>query len=96
MRDKYTDIAAQLWCKPQHSMKEMDVEFAMSIAQALRESAAEAFEEAARFVRENVAGSSADGIVLSKRDPRDEQGRALADALIIRAAALRKPAAPNK
>lgn len=47
-RDKYTDKAAQLWCLPQHAKKEMDVEFAQSIVQALREVAAEAFEEVAR------------------------------------------------
>jgi len=31
-----TEIAAQLWCEPKHASKEMDVEFAESIATALR------------------------------------------------------------
>jgi hypothetical protein len=35
--DKWTAVAAQLWCKPEHSKKEMDVDFAQSIAQALRD-----------------------------------------------------------
>lgn len=32
-----TIIASQIWCKPQHSNKEMDVAFANDIAIALRE-----------------------------------------------------------
>ena len=36
MTDWATEIAAQLWGKPEFSEKQMDVEFAKSIASALR------------------------------------------------------------
>ena len=39
--------AAQLWCLPQHSHKEMDVDFAESIAQALADERRRVWEEAA-------------------------------------------------
>jgi len=35
----YRGIAARLWCEPQHAHKEMDVEFAESIAAALEQAA---------------------------------------------------------
>lgn len=40
--------AAQIWCEPAHAKKEMDVDFARSIAQALAEARERALEEAAR------------------------------------------------
>ena len=49
MQDKYSDKAAQLWCLPQHAHKEMDVDFAMSIAQVLREVAEEAVDITVRM-----------------------------------------------
>ena len=33
--EKAREIAAQLWCLPQHGKKEMDADFAESIAQAI-------------------------------------------------------------
>lgn len=33
--DKDIEKVAQLWCKPEHSQKEMDVDFAKSIAELL-------------------------------------------------------------
>ena len=78
-QDRYTDRAAQLWCLPQHAKKEMDADFATSIAQALRESAAEAFEEAA---------VQADGFWINA--PGQSRGKALGYALRARAAALRE------
>ena len=54
MRDKYTDTAAQLWCLPQHGKKEMDTDFAYSIAAALRQCAEEAREAAEKRVDELV------------------------------------------
>ncbi len=49
--DDVIAIAAQLWCEPKHSSKEMDVEFGQSIAAALtaygNARAAEAYEDAA-------------------------------------------------
>lgn len=40
--------AAKIWCEPKHAHKEMDVEFAESIAVALADARAAALEEAAR------------------------------------------------
>lgn len=54
MSDRAMEIAAQLWCLPQHAHKEMDVEFAESIAAALRDFAEEA---AARWKREADMGA---------------------------------------
>ena len=39
--DWAVEVAAQLWCKPEHGHKEMDVNFAMSIAAALRKAKAD-------------------------------------------------------
>ena len=39
-RARCQEIAAQLWCLPQHSHKEMDADFACSIAAALADEAA--------------------------------------------------------
>jgi hypothetical protein len=39
--DWATDAAAQLWCLPEHSDKEMDVAFGQSIAAALRKARAD-------------------------------------------------------
>ena len=44
--DQYQTIAAQLWCLPQHGSKEMDCDFAQSIADALKQCAKEARREA--------------------------------------------------
>ena len=41
MSDKYTEMAAQIWCQPGLTHKEMDVELATAVANALRELAAE-------------------------------------------------------
>lgn len=40
-------VAAQLWCLPQHAHKEMDVEFAESIAHALADAERRGLERAA-------------------------------------------------
>lgn len=40
--EKAVNAAAQLWCQPQHEKKEMDPDFAISIAHALDAFAAEA------------------------------------------------------
>lgn len=64
--DRFEERAAQLWCEPAHSAKEMDVEFAASIAQALRETRNQALEEAAAMIERNeVEGyiRNASGIV---------------------------------
>ena len=45
-----TEKAAQLWCLPQHAHKDMDVEFAQSIATALREARREAMAECCKLV----------------------------------------------
>ena len=45
-------VAAQLWCLPQHAHKEMDVEFAESIAQALADDRRRVWEEAAKVCEE--------------------------------------------
>jgi hypothetical protein len=39
--DKYVEIAAQIWCQPGLSHKEMDCELAYAFAAALREQGAE-------------------------------------------------------
>jgi len=39
--DRFDEMAAQLWCLPQHGKKEMDAGFAVSIAAALRRVAEE-------------------------------------------------------
>ena len=31
-----TDFAAQIWCRPENGQREMDVDFAMSIAEAVK------------------------------------------------------------
>lgn len=36
MRDRFDEKAAQLWCLPQHANKEIDSDFAHSIAEAIR------------------------------------------------------------
>jgi hypothetical protein len=50
MTDWATDIAAQLWCKPAHSAKEMDVAFATDIAAALRKARADGMRDLANVV----------------------------------------------
>ena len=47
--DKYEGAAARLWCLPQHGKKEMDVDFALSIAAFGRECAAQAYEDAMKI-----------------------------------------------
>jgi putative ubiquitin-RnfH superfamily antitoxin RatB of RatAB toxin-antitoxin module len=46
MMDWAIETAAQLWGKPEHSAKEMDVEFGTSIADALRKAKADGMREA--------------------------------------------------
>jgi hypothetical protein len=43
-------VAAQLWCLPQHAHKEMDVEFAESIAHALADAERRGLERAAKMM----------------------------------------------
>ena len=95
--DKYIAKAAQLWCLPQHGQKEMDTDFAYSIAQALRESAADAFVSSA-------------SLSASKRPMRKPFGPDLSEfakgyiacanelevSLWARAAALRAPVAKTE
>lgn len=45
-------VAAQLWCLPQHAHKEMDVEFAESIAHALADAERRGLERAAKVADE--------------------------------------------
>ena len=54
--------AAQLWCLPQHSHKEMDVDFAESIAQALADERRRVWEEAAVVVLQTVIKLDVDWI----------------------------------
>ena len=55
-----------------------------------REAEARVWSEAAKFVRENVAGSDKNGPCLMPRLRGDEQGRVLGNAMEAKAAALRK------
>ena len=34
--DEATDFAAQIWCRPENEQRTMDVDFAMSIAEAVK------------------------------------------------------------
>lgn len=67
--DRYAERAAQLWCLPQHSHKEMDVTFAQSIAALLGAVA----EEAAREQREKDVAE----IKIAARAAEREQGVAV-------------------
>lgn len=55
MTDWADEIAAQLWCKPQHEQKTMDCDFAASIAAALRKAKADGMREARKSLN-NLTG----------------------------------------
>lgn len=67
--DWATDTAAQLWCLPEHSGKEMDVAFGQSIAAALRKARADGYEKG--FVEcGHVLAEAANGLFLDLlKDP---------------------------
>ena len=46
------EIAAQIWCEPQHAHKTMDVELCKSFAQALAQVREAALEEAAKIAED--------------------------------------------
>ena len=54
---EHVERAAQLWCEPQHAHKEMDADFAMSIAQAISDAVASERGATARLFVERVGGS---------------------------------------
>ena len=60
MNNRADEIAAQLWCLPQHSHKEMDVEFAQSIGAALRTYAKECVRAAVKEQAEEIQHIRAD------------------------------------
>ena len=45
----FDKIAAQIWCEPKHSSKEMDVDFAESIVATLRKAVADERERCAKI-----------------------------------------------
>ena len=53
---KYIEMAAQLWCLPQHSKKVMDPDFAMSIAELLTKLEYELSRKQAAPVRLQACG----------------------------------------
>ena len=59
-QDRFTDGSAQLWCLPQHAQKEMDVDFAFSIAAWGRKLYAEGLAEGEAKLAKAEANNTAD------------------------------------
>lgn len=90
MTDWASAIAAQLWCKPAHSAKEMDVAFAMDIAAAIRKARNDALEgQQAEIVGLRNERDQLKGIVDAQREELASLRKARTGAL--EAAEIRRP-----
>mgnify|MGYP001565827506 CR=1 FL=1 len=67
--ERFVNVAAQLWCLPQHQHKVMDAEFAYSIVEALRAAFAQGMQVGAERRREQ------DEMLHSEIDPRCDHER---------------------